>query len=236
MASCEVRRFHPARLVAREDAGGGLTRITVHAAHDIVATYTSPGQYVEALIEEETGFFVLASEPGANGWEFVMRPGGGASDVLLAARLGASFEVTLAIGDGFPMAEAHGHPLIVALGGSGIAAGRPIVRRRVTQGDAKRTQVLVGIRTRGELPTRDDLEAWMRAGVDVLVCLSKDDGPIEGIRYARGYVQDVLRACGAALPPAGGRIFAVGMASMVEALKGLAPALGIAQSHVYTNH
>jgi NAD(P)H-flavin reductase len=232
----EPRRFYPARLVAREDAGGGLMRMTVEVAHEIVATYTSPGQYVEVLAEEQTGFFVLANEPGAAAWELVMRAGGGASDVLFAAGTGASLQVTVALGAGFPMADARGHPLIVALGGSGIAAGRAIVGRRVTHGDAKRTQVFVGIRTPSELPTRGDLEAWMREGVEVLVCLSKDDGPIEGIRYARGYVQDVLGARETSLSSSGGRIFAIGMSSMVDALKGLAPALGIAQHHVYTNH
>jgi NAD(P)H-flavin reductase len=235
-SSGQLRRLYPAHLVAREDAGGGLTRFTVEAAPDLVATYQSPGQYVEVRAKKQTGFFVLAGDPGAPAWELVMRSGGGVSDVLLAMAPVASLEVTHAIGAGFPMDVARGHPLIVVLGGTGIAAGSPIVKRRIAESDARSTQVLIGIKTRSELPTRGDLETWMRAGVDVLVCLSQDDGALEGIRYAHGYVQDVLRARAGAFRSPGSRIFAVGLASMIDALKALAPELGIAPGHVYTNH
>jgi NAD(P)H-flavin reductase len=230
------RRFHPARLVERQDEGGGLTRMTIEAPPDIVATYTSPGQYVEVCAEQQTGFFVLANEPGASAWQLVMRAGGGASEVLVAAPTGASLEVTRAIGAGFPMAAAHGGPLIVVLSGSGIAAGQPIVRRRIAEGDAARTRVLVGIRTRSELPMRDELKRWMRADVDVLVCLSQDDGSIEGLHYAHGYAQDVLAARVAADSVSEARIFAVGTVSMIDALKRIAPQLGIRSEHVHTNH
>jgi NAD(P)H-flavin reductase len=167
-----------------------------------------------------------------------MRSGGGVSDVLLAMAPVASVEVTPAIGAGFPMDDARGHPLIVALGGTGIAAGGPILNRRIAEHDAERTQVFVGIKTPSELPTRAGLETWMRAGVEVFVCLSlsQDDGSIEGIRCAHGYVQDVIRARTGPLRFSGGRIFAVGLASMVEALKALASTLGIGPGDVHTNH
>jgi NAD(P)H-flavin reductase len=235
-------RFYPARLLGREDAGGGLAQVVIETTADTAMTYTSPGQYVEVRAEQQSGFFVLSNEPGGAAWELVMRSGSGASDVLLNLAPGASFEVTGAIGAGFPMVQAHGHPLIVALGGTGIAAGRPIVRRRVAEGDAARTQVFVGVRARNELPMRGELEGWMREGVEVLVCLSKPDGSIEGVRHAHGYVQDVLRSRAGAqahVPSPlllGGHIFAVGPASMVEALRALAPELGIALEDVHTNH
>jgi ferredoxin-NADP reductase len=210
--------------------------MTIAAAPDVLSTYDSPGQYVEVCAENEMGFFVLANEPGAESWELVMRSGGGASDVLLAAGAGAMLDITAAIGAGFPMDDARGRPLLVVLGGSGIAAGPSIVGRRVTDGDAARTRVFVGIRTRAELPMRDHLEAWMHSGVDVLVCLSQDGGPVDGVPYAHGHVQDVLRTSTAAHTPPGSRIFAVGTASMIDALKSLAPELGLMPEHVHRNH
>ncbi|HZU84262.1 MAG TPA: FAD-dependent oxidoreductase [Polyangiaceae bacterium] len=229
------RRFHPARLAARSDAGGGMTRMTLDVALEVARTYTAPGQYIEVRADDQTGLFVLADVPGAPAWELIMRLGGGASDVLLAAPVNASLRVSEAIGPGFPMQDASGQPLIVALAGTGIAAGRPIVRRRVIDGDAARTVVYVGIRTARELPVRGELFEWMRGGVDVIVCLSQRDGAVPEIPSAPGRVQDVLRARGVASPSIT-RVFAVGPPSMVDALKDLASEWGIAPERVYTNY
>jgi NAD(P)H-flavin reductase len=226
--------FHPARLIARDDAGGGLLRMTIGVDREVATSYASPGQYVEVCIENATGFFVLANEPGAHAWELVMRPGGGASDVLFVSPIDALLEVTSAMGVGFPLSEARGKSLVIALGGTGIAAGRPLLARRVSEGDAADTHVFIGVRTRAEFGLRTDVQAWGAAGARVLVCLSHDEGPIDGIPWAGGYVQDVLRARVASV--SGSRIFAVGADSMLYALRNLAPQLGITPEHVYTNH
>jgi NAD(P)H-flavin reductase len=226
----------PARLVARADAGGGMTLVTVDPAPDVVASYVSPGQYIHARVGGETGYFVLAGAPGRSPWELVMRAGGGVSDVLLSAEIGIALEVTPALGDGFPWAEVHGRPLVIALSGTGVAAGRPLVRRRIDDGDATRTQLFVGVRSRAELPLAGDVEAWKRAGASVTICLSNPDEPIVGEGYARGYVQDVLRARGSSSVSPEAHVFAVGVLTMVDALKALAPSLGIPPERVWTNH
>jgi CDP-4-dehydro-6-deoxyglucose reductase len=212
-----------------------MTLVTIDVSREVAASYVSPGQYVEVRTSGETGYFVLAGALGARPWELVMRAGGGVSDVLLAAPVGVDVEVSLAIGEGFPMDEARGRPVVIALSGTGIAAGRPIVRRRVVDGDAAITQVYVGARTEAELALREDLAAWREAGVPVVVCLSQGDQP-SGEERARGYVQDVIRA---RTPPGGWRkshVFAVGVASMVDALRALAPDLGLPPERVLTNH
>ncbi|MDP9034196.1 MAG: hypothetical protein M3O50_05275, partial [Myxococcota bacterium] len=128
-------------------------------------------------------------------------------------------------------------PLVVALGGAGIAVGRPLVRRRVREGDAAITRVLVGARTQKEIAMRDDLLDWSRAGVGVVACLSQDDGSSQDVAYAHGYVQDVLRAQAATVGmPRDTHIFAVGASSMIHALRELAPALGMTPDQVVTNH
>jgi NAD(P)H-flavin reductase len=232
----DASRFRPARLLARYDVGGGMTLIETDPGPQVAATYRSPGQYMEVRAGGETGYFVLASEPLAPRWHLVMRAGGGASDVLLRMAPGDALEVTDAIGPGFPMIAARGRSLVVALSGTGVAAGRPLVGRRVAEADAVRTEVLLGARTRNEVALERDLDAWDRAGVHVVVCLSQDDAMAEGPRYVRGYVQDVLRERATAQPLSGALIFAVGMPSMIEELRGLAPALGIRREDVLTNH
>lgn len=170
-----------------------------------------------------------------------MRSGGGASDVVLAMPVGSPVELTGALGEGFPLDEASARPLVVVLHGTGVAAGPPLVRHRIRGGDAGRTAVLVGARVERELPMHPELSAWLAAGVDVTVCLSQGD-PVEldPLRVVRGYVQDVLvaRASSGDLQIEPGRtlVFAVGATSVVEALRAVAPTLGLAASDVRTNH
>jgi NAD(P)H-flavin reductase len=235
----DAHPYELARLVSRRDAGGGMALLEIDVPGEVAGTYVSAGQYTEVRAGGETGYFVLASEPFAHRWHLVMRAGGGASEVLLRMPVGAELEVTAAIGPGFPMTAARGRRVIVALSGTGVAAGRPLVGRRVADGDAARTEVLLGARARSEVAMESDLDRWERAGVRVVVCLSQDDAVAEGTRYVRGYVQDVLRsrATGSAhLPSEAPLIFAVGMPSMVEALRKLAPVLGIQSEDVLTNH
>ena len=136
--------WHPATVTDREPAGGGLTRIHLVLPAEVAASHDTPGQYVEVRAKGETGYFVLSSDPGSSPWELVMRDGGGASDVLLVMPLPGAIEVTAAIGTGFPMRDVSGRELLVALGGTGIAAGPPLMRRRIGDGDARLTRVWVG--------------------------------------------------------------------------------------------
>jgi NAD(P)H-flavin reductase len=215
-----------------------MTLLEVDPGPAVAATYRSPGQYVEVCVQGETGYFVLAGAPTAALWQLVMRAGGGASDVLLRMVPGEPLEVTDAIGPGFPMEAARGRPLVIALSGTGVAAGRPLVARRIAEADAAGTEIFLGARRRSEVALEHDLDAWQRAGVRVVVCLSQDDAFAEGTRYVRGYVQDVLRdrAAQPGHARSGALIFAVGVRSMVDALRALAPSLGIRPEDVITNH
>jgi NAD(P)H-flavin reductase len=197
----------------RTPAGAGLTRVVVVPAAEVAASHDTPGQYVEVRAEGQKGFFVLSSNPGASPWELVLRDGGGAADVLLVMPVPGAVQVSAAIGTGFPMHDVRGRELLVALGGTGIAAGPPVVRRRISDGDARLTRVWVG--ARGDaLPLAGEIEAWRGAGVQVTV--------------ANGYVDEAMRAHIAASPEA--PIFAVGADAMVTALLSLAP------GRVHTNH
>jgi NAD(P)H-flavin reductase len=238
MSSSAEARFNPARLISRQALGGGLSLLRIEPGARLAATYDSPGQYIEVRAEGETGYFVLANEPAAPAWDLVLKSGGGASDVLLRMSGGDALEVTGAIGAGFPMAKVAGRPLVVVLGGTGLAAGPPIVRRRVRDGDAARTWIFVALRRREEIALEGDLEAWARAGATVVVCLSQGASGDEGGRFVNGRVPDVLRAFAVSHPGAiaSAVVFSVGTASLLETLREVAPSLGIRPEDVVTNH
>jgi NAD(P)H-flavin reductase len=130
----------------------------------------------------------------------------------------------------------RGAPLVVVLGGTGIAAGRPLLERRIADGDAERTRVYVGVRSADHLPMHTDLVKWMRAGAGLLVCLSGEDGHVEEIPCALGHVHDLLRGRNAAYRWSGEHVFAVGPPSMIEALRELAREMGISPQRIHTNY
>jgi NAD(P)H-flavin reductase len=221
-------------VVSRTDAGGGMTRVTLDPGEAVTSTYRAPGQYVEVRTRGETGYFVVAVPPGAPPWELVMRPGGGASDVILGPSPDEEIEVTAALGDGFPVAELHGRALVVALGGTGIAAGPPLLTRRIADGDAVLTRLFVGVRTLDEVPLESEMATWRAAGVDVVLCSMQSEPLPEGSTAFRGFIQDALVA---RVPPGwADSVIAVGASLLVDALRDVAPTLGLDRSRVLTNH
>jgi NAD(P)H-flavin reductase len=209
---------------------------------ELAGGYRSPGQFTCVRADEETGFFVLASAVGQP-WELLVRAGGATADMLLGCPLGAQVQMSGALGKGFPYETARDRRLIVAVAGTGIAAARALMRRRIADGTAARTELYVGFRTRAEVPMLAELAVWTNHGARVVACLSREspldaEGPVE---MAHGYVQDVVQAGKARRtinPPdgAGAMIFAVGPAGLVETMRKLAVSLGIPEADVRTNY
>jgi len=238
-----------ARVLAREDAGGGLVLVTLDPHEEVRGSYTKPGQYVaarsgaSAADAAHEGLFVLAGDVGADSWQLVLRPGGSAADAILG-EASQSLHTSGALGTGFPWEEARGRPLLLAATGSGVAAMRPVVGLRIRNGDGPRTELLVGVRVRNDTPLGPELERWRKAGVHVTVCLSRESSP-EGSRgtddgYRAGYVQDVARERAAAgrnaLASGNGMIFAAGVKPMIEGMRRVAGELGVAEADVRTNY
>lgn len=224
-----------AALVDRVSVGGGLSRVTLRGRPELLATHTAAGQYTEIQTDGSNGYFVIASDVGTGAWELVLRGGGGAADALLGAPIGEEFAISPALGAGFPLDAARGRPLVLAVNGTGIAAARPVVTRRIAESEAARTIVYLGVRTAREVPLADELDAWRAEGVRVTLCLSQA-GELAELHAAPGYVQDVVRAQGRADGVAGGMIFAVGTESMIAALRDVAPSVGVAPGDVRTNY
>jgi len=223
--------LHAARLISR-DAGRPLVPVVLDVPADVRASHTTPGQYVQIAAGGENGYFVVASSVGAAAWCLLVKGGGSTADALLSEPLGATFPVTGALGAGFPMDEARGRPLVIAAAGTGIAAAPPIAARRIADGDAPRTHMLLGLQLAAHLPFPGDLVAWRAAGMDVTLCVSREDG--DGVGVVRGYVQDVARA---RLTQTHGRmIFAVGPSAMVDATRTIAGQLGASEADVRTNY
>ncbi len=229
---------HSARVLRIEDAGGGLSRLTLEVPPSVRTTYVRPGQFVSTRAATAGGraaYFVLANEVGSEAWELLVRRGGEAADALLAMRVDDSIDVSSALGAGFPCEEVRRRPLLLLATGSGIAAMLPVAALRMREGDGALTEALLGVRSRAEVPLAMRLEEWSVAGVDLTICLSRENPPSGEGGFAKGYVQDVARRTAPSRRP-GGMIFAAGVKAMVDAIRLLAAELGVAEADVRTNY
>jgi len=223
------------RLVDREDVGGGLVRHAMEVPSALAETFHAPGQYVSLSLASKETYFALAGEPGVSGWEVLVRAGGDVADGLLELPLGGRVGLSKALGEGFPMGEAAGRRLFVVATGSGLAAVRSVLTARLREGLAASTEMLLGVRTRAEVPLATELDAMRREGMAVTVCCSRES--IDGVGLASGYVQDVLVRRAVDRPSDFERaiFFAAGTTAMIERLRELARELHVTEADVRTN-
>lgn len=229
-------------LSARRDAGAGLVLVSLDVDDAVARAYVAPGQYVEVKAERGNGYFVLAGDVGAARWELLVRNAGDAAEALVTAPIGAAFEVSSPLGDGFPTARAARRPVVVAVVGSALAVARPVLRGRIGEGAARRTHLLLGLKSPRHLPLVSEVRAWLDAGVHVVLCLSRSErahargrAPLDegtaGIAREHGYVQHVL---GRVLSDPKGRaslrgalVVAAGPEAMLADMRALGDAHGV---------
>ncbi len=217
-----------ARVVARRDAGGGMTVLALDVPAVLRDSYVRPGQYTHLSLGGESGYFVFGSRERQSPWEIVLRPGGGVADLLVQAAVGQEVGATKALGSGFPVDEARKQPAIILVTAGAIAAARSVVGRRVEEGDAKQTHLIIGTKSLDRVPLRDELDAMRAVGVRVHIVLSSPSAT-EG--YDRGYVQDFLQI---AWTPSSW-VFAAGADAMVAGIKAAASTLGASPARVISN-
>jgi NAD(P)H-flavin reductase len=238
--------MHQGILSEREPVGGALLRVRLSVEPSVAATHTRHGQFVEVrhdlapegpVSNEATipaavrGAFALASPPGSSTWDFLMKEGGAVTERVLTLDLGARVKVSAAQGHGFPLEEAKGRPLVLAVTGGGIAAVLTAAGARLEDGAAARTYLLYGVRERGDVALEPELAAFRSAGMEVAICLSREH--IHESGFFRGYVQQVARERKWMLT--NGLVFAAGNKEMVAGVRQAAPDLGLRPEDVRVN-
>lgn len=221
-------RSYVAHVTDRRDVGGGMTLFALDVPGALRESYARPGQYAHLTLIGEAGYFVLGNRELHSPWEIVLRRGGGVADLLLSAPIGLEVAASRALGAGFPVESALGHEVFVLVTAGAIAAARPTVKRRIDDGDASRTRLIIGARTLSTVPFEDELATMRRAGVDVRIVLS---GEQAFTPYDRGYVQHVLER--EWQPHAW--IFVAGATAMVTEVKATARRMGAHDERVVSN-
>ena len=214
-------------LSGRRDAGGGLLLITLLVEPAVASSYRAPGQYVEVTVPKGAGFFVLGGEPGDTAWELLVRNAGDAADALATLPVGSPIDVSRPHGAGFPLDRARGRTRAVVVVGSALGAARPVLRKRIADGEGARTSAFIGVRSAADVPLASEVEEWSRHA-RVVLCLSQAElehhrALLPGAARTAGYVQDAVRTSldASTLAP-DALVFAAGPSAMLAELRELA--------------
>lgn len=191
-----------------------------------------PGQYARLTLEDGVARqFVIASPPGSANLEFLLKVPPERVASLTALGPGDRVLVGRVQGEGFPLAKAEGHPLLLVGVGSGIAALRSVVEhllpRRTSFGEVT---LLYGVRHHGDLAFADRFGDWTGHGIKVVAVLSRPEPGWDG---ATGYVQQHLPRTFAR--PARLRVFLCGLPEMNKAVAAALLERGVGPEQLFHN-
>lgn len=222
-----------ARVVDVSPAAEGLVHVRLAVPPEVLASYTTPGQYVKLSPESGgEGFFAIASGPGAKDDRIALliKLGGAVADAIAGLAPGATVRTTKAQGKGFPIERAVGEDLVLVATGSGISAIRSVIEAVLARrADFGKVSLYFGARTPAAFAYREEWEVWRGAGVDVAPVVSRPgDAEWTGLT---GYVQTHLGGVHLSTAIA----FLCGQKAMVEAVKAALAERGMPAGSVFLN-
>lgn len=223
-----MRSWHSANIQARWVVDEGLVRVRLSVATEVAAGFARPGQFHR--VRQPGGadsMFAIASPPGANAFDYLVRQGTGVSEALASLPVGAALEVTVPEGRGFPLEVAEGHDLLLVCTGTALAPIRSVLGLVTAKRSAfGRVTLLQGQRSPRQLPWLDELLALPQVDVRTVVAESAPGwtGPI-------GLVQALI---GEVATPAT-VAFLVGQREMTDDVTALLAKAGVPRERVFLN-
>lgn len=222
--------------MARTDAGAGLTLVHLEPSEAIRASYTRPGQVLVMKGDGEDAYFALASAVSSPSWSLLVRDAGAVARKVLGADLGSELSVAVPRFAGFPYQAGVPGPFGLVAVGSALGAVRGLYLTLEAEGRAHECTIFLGVREGSQVPLRDELERFVRAGGRVVVCISDvPPEPIPPFEVRAGLVQDAVAQAAASgdprLPPRA-VLYVAGPPVMMDDFRGRADELGFM---VHTN-
>lgn len=204
----------------------------------LAARHTRPGQVLRIQAPGATaeGYFALATRPGAEAAEVLLKRGAHVADAIVAeARAGHALAAAGPVGAGFPVEQAAGRDVVMFAAGSGVSPIRALVQQLVdVRREVGRVALFYGQRHEADFAFRAEHEAWARAGVEVVLCASSPSAAWDG---ERGWVQDVAAAHAFGGVDLDGAVaFLCGMKSMVQGARERLAQAGLPVERTFLNY
>ncbi|MDB5101820.1 MAG: Heterodisulfide reductase, cytochrome reductase subunit [Cyanobacteria bacterium RYN_339] len=224
--------FLPATIAARWQEAAELVGLRVDVPAAIAKSYAVPGQYVQLAVKDQPpAFLAIASPPGASALEFLIKRSD-ATTALVGLAAGDHVEVSLAQGQGYPVAAHKGHDVLLFAVGSGISPIRSLIGYLAAHRlEYAGVTLFYGARTHAHVPYIDEAAQWEAAGVQVVRMLSRPDQPRDG--FAEGYVHEAVRVH--PVQPGKTVAFVCGMPAMVVGVAAELKKLGVPAERVFQN-
>lgn len=146
---------------------------------EFAQAYRRPAQYATLKVPGwPARFYVIASRPSDNVWEFLIDRQGELGPVLGKLDVGDELKISMPEGVGFDPDEAAGKPAVMFCTGSGIATMRPLIERFIDPDSPGPAAIALyyGERRPGDFAYESLLETWHNRGVSVHRAVERDDG------------------------------------------------------------
>jgi arabinosyltransferase len=229
--------FNSARILETSKAADNLHRLLIDIGPTAAASYTTPGQFLQAKVNDsKPGFFAIASPPDTNNAgvvELLVKDQGGTAELLCRSAAGDEIQVSVPMGKGFRLnaipPETHPNVYLFATG-SGISPIKAVIESGALNAPKRESCVLYfGVRSMAAMPYADELHAWAtECGVKVVPVFSEE---------GKGYVQDAFVRDGGVPAGAGASVAALlcGQKGMAEAVTATLTESGVAKESILTN-
>jgi CDP-4-dehydro-6-deoxyglucose reductase len=224
-----MAEWYPATVAEAATASAALLKLSLHVPPQVAQAFEAPGQYHRVRLDGVENPFAIASAPGREPFQYLVRRSPGVAAAWAELPEGAPLEVSLPGGPGFPLAAARGRPLLLVGTGSGFAPLQSALEAVLAEREAfGPVHALVGVHSADELVWEPDVARWAAHRVWVEPVVSTPDGAWRG---RVGHVQDHLEE----LPVRDAVAFLCGQSAMVADVTRALAARGLRPDHVFLN-
>lgn len=222
--------FAPARVTQRRGIGPSYVALTLEVPSTVARGFTNPGQYHRLSLDGvAAGTFAVASAPGGDHFEYLVKRGGAVTEALASLEPGAQVLVSPMMGRGLPWELAEHRPLLLIAAGTGFAPLRSVLGTIAQRGHGfRRVSGLWGLRREDELAWGDELDAHRAHGHSIAVTLSQPGASWTGLK---GRVQSHL----ASLAVDNAVAFVVGQRDLIAEVKSALAERGLPPERIFTN-
>ncbi len=162
--------------------------LQIRVDQEFAAAYRRPGQYVTLKVPDwPARFFVIASRPEHDLWEFLVDRRGELGTELEKLDVGDTLRLSLPEGAGFDAREARKTVALMFCTGSGLATMRPLLNRWLDTGEDGPSTVALyyGERKHEDFAWTELLSRWKTQGVKVYRAVEEQPSQKISHRYVQ---------------------------------------------------